>query len=109
MLHALCPMPYALCLQVRAALKDFSWMYKQKGFPYLRDRGTADAEVEGLSLWLSFDLDVLSSKPHPDGHALPAHEPYRETGRARVPCPSVPHSLACCAALSAGLRSVLPR
>ncbi len=60
-------------------------MYKQKGFPYLRDRGTADAEVEGLSLWLSLDLDVLSSKPHPDTHALAAHDAYRETG-ARFPC-----------------------
>jgi len=37
-------------------------MYKQKSFPYLRDRGSADAQVKGLSLWLSFDVEALSGK-----------------------------------------------
>ena len=33
-------------VQVSAELRDFTWMYKQKGFPWLKDRGSADAEVE---------------------------------------------------------------
>lgn len=48
---------------VSANLKNFTWMYKQKGFPYLRDRGSADAEAKGISLWLSFDVEALSAKP----------------------------------------------
>lgn len=48
-----------------ATLKNFTWMYKQKGFPYLRDRGSADADVKGLSLWLSFDVEALSAKSPP--------------------------------------------
>ena len=48
--------------QVSATLRDLTWMYKQKSFPYLRDRGSADAQVKGLSLWLSFDVEALSGK-----------------------------------------------
>ena len=27
------------------ALRNFTWIYKQKGFPWLKDSGSADAEV----------------------------------------------------------------
>ena len=47
---------------VSATLKDLTWMYKQKHFPYLRDRGTGDAEVRGLSLWLSLDVEALGGQ-----------------------------------------------
>jgi len=31
------------------ALRNFTWIYKQKGFPWLKDSGSADAEVAAIS------------------------------------------------------------
>ena len=33
-----------------AQLSGFTWLYKQKGPPHLKDSGTADAAIHGLSI-----------------------------------------------------------
>lgn len=43
--------------EISAVLKGFTWIYKQRSMPFLRDNGSADADVKGLSLFLSFTLD----------------------------------------------------
>ena len=43
--------------EISAVLKGFTWIYKQRSVPFLRDNGSADADVKGLSLFLSFTLD----------------------------------------------------
>jgi len=46
---------------ISAHLKGFTWLYKQKGPPHLKDSGTADATLQGISLWLGMNRDQLNS------------------------------------------------
>jgi len=45
---------------ISASLNGFTWLYKQKGPPHLKDSGTADATVRGLSLWLGLSRSQLT-------------------------------------------------
>ena len=44
---------------IRAKILNFAWVFKQLSFPKMKDDGTADAQVDGLSVWLSFDTTRL--------------------------------------------------
>ena len=45
---------------ISAHLQGFSWLYKQKGPPHLKDSGTADASMQGISLWLGINREQLN-------------------------------------------------
>ncbi|GAM17208.1 hypothetical protein SAMD00019534_003830 [Acytostelium subglobosum LB1] len=49
-----------------AQLKNFSWSYKQDGFPFLKDTGLASADVQKGCCSLSFEIDTRPDTNTPE-------------------------------------------